>query len=175
MSLCPGTKNGSLSRNNSLCPGMSFSCFRTSFPVLEVLFCFRMSFYCFRTSFFCFRMSFSALSRFVPRDGTGQAVKISSRSMSHPGVWQTLPTRPVPLQDFELVPLSLCPGTKKKLLSLCPKKLLCPVPLETLPGSESDSCQTTKFPGSMLWYFVRHFCLVISEELYGSYFWSKLE
>ena len=41
-------------------------------------------------------------------------------------------SRPVPWQDFELVPLSLCPGTMKKLLSLCPEKFPCPVPLETL-------------------------------------------
>ena len=39
---------------------------------------------------------------------------------------------PVSWQDFELVPLSLCPGTMKELLSLCPEKLHCPVPLETL-------------------------------------------
>ena len=56
------------------------------------------------------------LSRDVPgRDGTA-----------------CLRSRPVPWQDFELVPLSLCPGTMKKLLSRCPEKLLCPVPLETL-------------------------------------------
>ena len=35
-------------------------------------------------------------------------------------------------QDFELVPLSLCPGTGKEFLSLCPEMLHCPVPLETL-------------------------------------------
>ena len=58
------------------------------------------------------------LSRGTSRDGTGQPVKI--------------PSRPVPWQDFEFVPLSLCPGTTKKLLSLCPEKLHCPVPLETL-------------------------------------------
>ena len=60
----------------------------------------------------------SFLSRGTSRDGTGQAVKI--------------PSRPVPWQNFELVPLSLCPGTRKKLLSRCPEKLRCPVPLETL-------------------------------------------
>ena len=41
-------------------------------------------------------------------------------------------SRPVPWQDFELVPLSLCPRTMKELLSLCPEKLHCPVSLETL-------------------------------------------
>ena len=41
-------------------------------------------------------------------------------------------SRPVPWQDFELVPLSLCSGTMKKLLSFCLEKLHCPVPLETL-------------------------------------------
>ena len=60
----------------------------------------------------------SFLSRGTSRDGTGQAVKI--------------PSRPVPWQNFELVPLSLCPGTRKKCLSSCPEKLRCPVPLETL-------------------------------------------
>ena len=39
---------------------------------------------------------------------------------------------PVLWQDFELVPLSLCPGTMKELLSLCPEKLHCPILLETL-------------------------------------------
>ena len=63
----------------------------------------------------------SFLSRGMSRDGTGQAVKI--------------PSRPVPWQNFELVPLSLCPGTRKKLLSRCPEKLRCPVPLETLIGA----------------------------------------
>ena len=38
-------------------------------------------------------------------------------------------SRPVPWRDFELVPLSLCPGTRKELLSLCPEKFQCPVPL----------------------------------------------
>ena len=64
------------------------------------------------------------LSRGTSRDGTGQSQKI--------------PARPVPWQDFELVPLSLCPGTKKFCLSRCPfvpgqgqeqmsrDKLLCP-------------------------------------------------
>ena len=58
--------------------------------------------------------------------------RVPSRSLA-------VPARPVPdfgcpgpWQDFELVPLSLCPGTMKELLSLCPKKLHCPVPLETL-------------------------------------------
>ena len=43
-----------------------------------------------------------------------------------------VPARPFTWQDFQLVPLSLCPGTMKELLSHCPKKLHCPVPLETL-------------------------------------------
>ena len=49
------------------------------------------------------------------RPGTGQPVK-----------------NPVPCQYFDFVPLSVCPGTMKELLSLCPEKLHCPVPLETL-------------------------------------------
>ena len=35
-------------------------------------------------------------------------------------------SRPVPRQDFELVPLSLCCGTMKEFLSICPEKLHCP-------------------------------------------------
>ena len=35
-------------------------------------------------------------------------------------------------KNRESVPLSLCPGTMKELLSLCPEKLHCPVPLEML-------------------------------------------
>ena len=65
-----------------------------------------------------FELFFSFLSRGTSRDGTGQPVKI--------------PARPVPWYDFELVPLSLCP-----------EKLDCPVPLETLP-------QTS---GKMIWSF----------------------
>ena len=34
---------------------------------------------------------------------------------------------PVPWQDFELVTLSLCPGTIKERLSLCPEKLHYPI------------------------------------------------
>ena len=46
------------------------------------------------------------LSRGTSRDGTGQSQKI--------------PARPVPWQDFELVPSSLCLETMKELLSHCP-------------------------------------------------------
>ena len=49
-----------------------------------------------------------------------------------------IPSRPVPWQDFELVPLSLCPGTIKKDLSRCPENWLCPVPLETLVSKGRD-------------------------------------
>ena len=59
---------------------------------------------------------------------TGQAQNLA---MGRDGT-ACLKSRPVPWQDFELVPLSLCPGTTKKLLSRCPEKLHCPVPLETL-------------------------------------------
>ena len=41
------------------------------------------------------------------------------------------PGRPVPWQDFDLLPVSLCPRTMKELLSLYPKKLHCSVLLET--------------------------------------------
>ena len=79
--------------------------FTTSCLVYNILFCFR-------TSFSCFRRSSSALSRFVPWDKTGQLSK--------------------PWHNFELVQLSLCPGTMNEFLSLCPKKLHCPALLETL-------------------------------------------
>ena len=88
----PGTKwikkfqkNDQIScfRTSFYCFRTSFSCFRTTFSVLEhhfsVLehpFLLQNIIFCFRTSFSCFRTSFSALSRFVPRDGKGQAVKI---------------------------------------------------------------------------------------------------
>ena len=51
-----------------------------------------------------------------------------------------IPSRPVPKQHFELVPLSHVPGTIKELLSLCPKKLHCPVSLETLVKSDIEIC-----------------------------------
>ena len=87
------------------------------------------------------------------RAGPGQPVKVLDRtwdgtvrdfdSLSRPvplpvlslPVLRPFLSCPIPWQDFELVPLSLCPGTMKKLLSLCPEKLLCPVPLETLVGN----------------------------------------
>jgi hypothetical protein len=107
-----------------------------------------------RTIFFFFQIFsffilFSLLSLGYPgifRDGTGQAVKIPSWSVlwqnfktlscptSLPRFRLAVPARPVPWQDFELVPLYLCPGTTKKLLSLCPEKLYCPVLSETLVG-----------------------------------------
>ena len=43
-----------------------------------------------------------------------------------------VPSRSVPWQHCELVPMSLCSGTWKDFLSLCPEKLHCPVPLETI-------------------------------------------
>jgi hypothetical protein len=51
------------------------------------------------------------------RDGTEQPVK-----------------NPIPSRG-KISILSLCPGTMKELLSLCPEKLHCPVPLETLVKS----------------------------------------
>ena len=71
----------------------------------------------------------SILHPVLGRDGTGcqnpvldgpvaQEVKILS--------W------PIPWQDFELVPLSLCPGTMEVLLSFCPAGQENPVLLETL-------------------------------------------
>ena len=70
--------------------------------------------------------------------------------MSLPGFWQKKRDCPVlrPVTDFDrlarpvsfygkiLVSLSHCPGTMKELLSLCSKKLHCPVLLETLVSTK---------------------------------------
>ena len=82
----------------------------------------------------------SCLSRGTSRDGTGQAVKI--------------PSRPVPWQDFELVPLSLCPGTRKEFLSLCPEKLHRPVPLETLLKTGNELSKNFQLPPTKL--YIQH-------------------
>ena len=71
----------------------------------------------------CFRTSFSALSRVL-----SWILAVPARPV--PGF--RCPGRPVPWQDFELVLLSLCPGTMKEFLSICPKKLHCPVLFKTL-------------------------------------------
>ena len=49
---------------------------------------------------------------------------------SHPGFWQK--NSDWPISRPILVLLSFCPGTIKKLLSFCPKKLHCPLLMETL-------------------------------------------
>ena len=54
-------------------------------------------------------------------------VIVQSRPTSRPGFWLS---RPVPWQDFELVPLSLCPGTKNNP---------CPV-VSFVPGKSKDVC-----------------------------------
>ena len=72
-----------------------------------------------------------------------RAVKMPSR----PVLWQNVKilSQPVPWQDFELVPLSLCPGTIKGLLSLCPTGKENLVPLETIiQDSQSESLRTQK-------------------------------
>ena len=85
---------------------------------------------CFRTSFSCFRTSFPVLEHPFPvLEHPFLLCPVLSRV---PSRILAVPARPVPWQDFELVPLSLCPGTMKELLSLCPEKLHCPVPLEIL-------------------------------------------
>ena len=52
----------------------------------------------------------------MPRDRTGQPQKILAR--------------PIPWQDFELVPMSLCPGTNE---------IPCPV-VSFVPGQSKDVC-----------------------------------
>jgi hypothetical protein len=91
----------------------SFSCFRTSFPVFEHRFLFSNVLFC--------SVPFCPMSR----PGFWLSLPVPSRILA-------VPARPVPWQDFWLVPLSLCPGTMKELLSPCPEKLHCPVPLKTL-------------------------------------------
>ena len=83
----------------------------TRFPILERHFSFLEHLFLFRTSFF-------APSRFVPWDGTGQAVKILYHPI--PG-FERLPW---PVTAFgKVLSLFLYPGTIKERLSLCPKKL----------------------------------------------------
>ena len=57
--------------------------------------------------------------------GTGQSLflcqnLIPSRPASHPKFWQVVPAHPVPLQDFELVPLSRCPFVPGQWKNFCP-------------------------------------------------------
>ena len=73
-------------------------------------------------------------------------------------------SRPIPWQNFELVPLSLCPGTRKKFLSLCPKKLRCPVPLETLVSMDKWS-PTNAVP---LYKWSLEYFVVQGDRLWGS-------
>ena len=63
-------------------------------------------------------------------------------------------SRPVPWQDFELVPLSLCPGTRKEFLSLCPEKLHRPVPLETLLKTGNELSKNFQLPPTKL--YIQH-------------------
>ena len=63
--------------------------------------------------------------------GMRQDVKISYFSILCPVPDFDRLSRPVPALGKILSP-SLCPRTMKKLLSRCPEKLHCPVPLETL-------------------------------------------
>ena len=72
----------------------------------------------------CFRTSFSALSRFVQRPVPDFGYPVPSC----PKFWLS---QPCPSHG-KIFFLSLCSGTMKELLSLCPKKLHFPVPLETL-------------------------------------------
>ena len=145
LSLCPGTKKIScpfvpgqgqeqMSRDKHLCPGTSRD--KITFPKEhkkqekdvpkqenDQISCFRTSFSCFRTSFPVLEHPFPVLEH--PFLLCPVLSRVPSRILA-------VPARPVPWQDFELVPSSLCPGTMKKLLSRCPEKLYCPVPLETL-------------------------------------------
>ena len=98
----------------------SFLCFRTSFPVLERPFLFQSILFLFQNVLFC-SVPFCPASR----PGFWLSRPVPSRILA-------VPTRPVPWQDFQLVPLSLCPGTMMEFLSRCPEKFHCPVPLETL-------------------------------------------
>ena len=80
--------------------------------------------------FFFFSFSFFPFFFLLHRDGTGQPVKIRSIPSRILRFVLDLkgcpsPSCPVQWKDFELVPL-------KKLLSLCPRKLQCPVPFENL-------------------------------------------
>ena len=81
-----------------------------------------------------------AASKIPSRPILWQNIKTLACPTSWPRVWLAIPACPVLWQDFELFPLSLCPGTTKDLLSLCPKKLHCPVTLETLVSTIQIEC-----------------------------------
>ena len=83
-------------------------------------------------SFSVFRKSFSCLEcPFLLSPILGQTVKILYRSVSCPVL--DLDRLSQPVQSLaKILSLSLCPGTIKELLSLCPENYDCPVLLETL-------------------------------------------
>jgi hypothetical protein len=163
VSLCPGTRAGAkipgqtpLSRDvpgqnalNIFRKNDQISCFRTSFPVLERPFpVLEHPFSVFEHPFPVLEHPFPVLectqpqkSDFFLKIGTSSKKNIYNcpavPSRDVPGQRVKIPAHPVPWKEFELVPLSLCPGTTRKLLSLCPEKLHCPVPLETLVGTLS--------------------------------------
>ena len=102
---------------------------------LIILSCFIISFSVLECPFSVLERPFSVLERaflLCPVLSCGTGRDSCQNLVPSRGIWQALPDRPVLWQDFELVPLSLCPGTMKELLSLCPENLHCPVPLETL-------------------------------------------
>ena len=145
-----------------------FPVFGHHFPVLEQPFLFQNIIFLFQNIIFLFQNVLFCSVLFCP--------------VSRPGYWlyrtvpsqiQAVPARPVPQQDFQIVPLSLCPCTMKELLSLCPEKLHCPVQLETLfrPNSityqkkilfNSNAAKTYIFQVHILRFFYKifHFSLV---------------
>ena len=79
------------------------------------------------------------------QEGIGCQNLVPSSPWFCPRFWQALLAHPVPRQDFELVPMSLCPGTMKEFLFLCPEKLHCHVPWETLVWSAFDLVTYLRF------------------------------
>ena len=75
--------------------------------------------------------------KYVPKQDDEEKSEKNSFSFisvprSRPGMGRDRLSKSRRVADFELVLLSLCPGTRNEFLSLCPKNLHCPVPLETL-------------------------------------------
>ena len=142
LSLCPGTRAEAkipgqtlLSRDVPRRPKCQFFFFFfliIFFPLLFLLFLVSR-----------LRTGLDRLSKSRPGQSRGKMSKFCSVPV-HPLVKCQNPVPAVPWHDFELVPLSLCPGTMKKLLSLCLARQDCSIPLETLV-STNFSCPAPKF------------------------------
>ena len=154
----------------------------TRFPVLEHHFPVLEHPFLLQSIVFCFRIHFPVLERHFPvLECPFLLCPVLSRV---PSRFLAIPARPVPnfgcpgpscpLARFWACPvvplsrdnegtsvsLSLCPGTKHFCLSRCPKKLHCPVPLETLVSNEMNGILFPK----LFWTTVRKSCSIDQEN-----------